>query len=193
MTVRRTLVVLAGALLALAACGIPLDEEPRAISADDIGLVTTTTTTTPAPTVTGPETRVMSLYFVGEGDVLAKSDRATEQAPTVQFVLSELLGGTTAMERDDGLFSAIPEGTQLLGTSVNSITFVATVNLSEDINSITGARLTQAYAQLVFTATALPDVESVRFAIDGDPVNVPTDRADQDVVTTADYRSLAPV
>ena len=105
--------------------------------------------------------------------------------------VGELLAGVTDDERAEGALSAIPPDTMLLAAAVSN--GLITLSLSEEMSTIQGEKLTQAYAQLVFTATATDGVTRVRFEVAGTPIDVPTsDDANLAVVTRLNYRSLCP-
>ena len=67
------------------------------------------------------------------------------------------------------------------------------VDLSKEFENVVGPSRQQAIAQMVLTATEFPEVRSLRFLVDGKPVQVtsPT-RGDTTTVTDCDYRSLLP-
>lgn len=81
--------------------------------------------------------------------------------------LKELFKGITASEKSKGLRSLIPSGTKLLSATVKND--VAIINVSEEFQfteyGIEGY-LGQ-LAQIVFTATSYPTVNSVQFLIEG--------------------------
>jgi hypothetical protein len=85
--------------------------------------------------------------------------------------LNALLAGPTGSERSSGVTTQIPPGTRLLGISIAR--GVANVDLSSDYQNAAGSRALQLrLAQVVYTATQFPTVKSVRFSVDGAPVNV---------------------
>jgi hypothetical protein len=93
-----------------------------------------------------------------------------------------------------GLTTAIPDGTRLLGLSIAD--GVATVDLSGEFGSGGGsASVLARLAQVVYTLTQFPSVESVSFRLDGKPVStlggegVVLDRPQ----TRADYEDQTPI
>src|SRR5690606_15313075 len=83
--------------------------------------------------------------------------------------LRGLLAGPTDAERALGFGTAIPAGTTLNGVVVAD--GVATVDLSGDFASGGGSASMQArVAQVVFTLTQFPTVDSVDFELDGEPL-----------------------
>jgi spore germination protein GerM len=87
--------------------------------------------------------------------------------PPAEFAMRQLLIGPTSEEQQD-FRTAIPPATELLGVSVER--GVADLNLSAQF-AAAGAEILQLLrvAQVVWTLTELPDVDSVRFRIHGAP------------------------
>lgn len=168
--------------VALAACGIPTDSDPRPL-ADD-----TTTTSTTAPE--GAE-GIAAVYLVGTANQLEQRDRPLKGPKTPETVLATLLLRPTEEEAEDGLTSYIPEGTTALGVEEDDGT--VTVDMSVEWERLADPTRTTAYAQVVLTLTDLPNVDRVRFLIQGREVVAPTvNRGTQDVVSADDYAGLDP-
>lgn len=156
----------------ITACGVPLDDQPRAIDR------TTTTQTTLVPASDGGEGS-MSVFFF-RGDQLTAERVAVDDDPTIDDAVNTVLG-----EPKPPLDTRIPIGTELLGFALDGET--AVIDLSDDIEAFTGQAQKEAYAQLVFTALASGRARSVRFRVGGEPVKAPTDHGNLDVVTANDY------
>jgi hypothetical protein len=186
---RAALVVVAAALSLLAACGLPTDSAPRVIAEEKLQGLRESTTTNPDSV----GVYQVSLFFV-KGDRLVLRKRGLSDN-SAQTVLEALISGPRETETD--LTGAIPNGTKLLRTDQNDGTM--TVVLTKDILSVTGPLQKTAFAQLVYTATELPNVNDVRFMVaDADGSNQqevapPTDSgAKKDTLTKSDYDSLKP-
>jgi germination protein M len=94
---------------------------------------------------------------------------ATEGIGTA--ALTELLAGPTSQETAGDLVSAVPSGTRLLGLDIAG--GVATVDLSSEFESGGGSlSMEMRLAQVVYTLTQFPTVKSVRFRLDGEPLEV---------------------
>ncbi len=158
--------------LALAACGVPLDDAPRAIER-----TTTTQTTVPAPPDGSGESMVV--YFF-RGDSLEDVEVAADDQPTIDDAINAVLAGA-----EEPLASFIPAGTELLGFELDGTT--AVIDLSDGIEGIGGSRQKGAFAQLVFTALASGEATSVRFKVAGEAVPAPTDNGNLELVVAADY------
>ena len=125
------------------------------------------------PAVQQPvQTRKATLFFVSidaDGRVLRRE--ITRDVPATASPLTEtlqaLLAGPVREESSKGLRSLIAPGTRLLSVSVKD--GVASINLSEEFqfNQYGIEGYLAQLAQVVFTATAFPTVNSVQFLIEG--------------------------
>lgn len=141
---------------------------------------TTTTaiaTTTSPPTITTVTVPAVesAIYLFFEGYPVAPGPYLTAVSrPGIEDLggaLTALLEGVTDEEAAMGLSSTIPDGTQLLGVEVTD--GVALVDLSREFESGGGSlSMMGRVAQIVYTATRFDDVDSVRFLLEGDPLDV---------------------
>lgn len=174
--------VLAGVCaVVVTACSISGDDRPRELA------VSTTTTQVAATPTSGGATAV--LYFVRDGKLIPVTRSLPDRR--VGTVLGTLFETPEPVERIKGLGSSIPAGTELLGLQTDGDTL--SVNLSKDFENVVGTARQQAIAQMVLTATEFPQINSLRFLVNGRPVQVtsPT-RGDTATVTDCDYASLLP-
>jgi spore germination protein GerM len=173
--VRRRAVLVVLAAMALAGCGVPTDDTPRALPAERVPFGLLEPDPTGAPTgVPGAATR-RSVYLVQENRLV----ELTKEVPapgTAVDTLRELLMGPDAEDIEQGLITRIPSGTVVLDVTA-PVEGVATINLSGDL-SAAGEGLRLAFAQMVYTATAVPGIDRVLFAIDGTPRDVPDDQGE---------------
>jgi hypothetical protein len=127
--------------------------------------------------------------FLVTGSQLIDVPRSTS-APGLEGTLKVLLEGPTAAEIAAGIRSAIAPGTQLRSARLEA--GGAVVDLSRTFVDLGGEEQILAVAQLVLTATAVPGVDRVRFALDGAELEVPG--ADGTLVrgplTAGDYAPL---
>ncbi|MGH2531541.1 MAG: Gmad2 immunoglobulin-like domain-containing protein [Thermomicrobiales bacterium] len=144
----------------------------------------------------GDRTMTVSAYFVRDEkigaahrEIVVPEDKAVAAA-----AMRELLAGPTADEEDAGLSTAIPEETDLIDLALESETKIITVNLSAAFESGGGSLSMRArLAQVVYTLTQFPTIETVLFQLEGEPVEVfggegvileePVGRADFEDVT----------
>ncbi len=101
------------------------------------------------------------------GDLFTGAGEAT-LGKALDFVLAGPPEGAA-----DGLDTSVPPGTRLRGVVVKN--GLATIDLTGEINDIGGPAQKEAFAQIVFTALGFEEVQRVRFFIDGEPVDAPTD------------------
>jgi germination protein M len=157
--------VVLGVTLGAAAAGCGSE---RAVS---LGKPHTTTREPEEQTGTVPTLLSLEVWFA-RGDGLVAVRRTHEPTPRVATAaVTALLAGPTHAERAAGLSSAIPEGTRLLGISIHD--GVATVDLTSEYQAGGGSRSMQMrLGQVVYTLTQFPTVKTVRFRLDGTPVDV---------------------
>jgi hypothetical protein len=171
MTSRRTLLALVTALaLSVAACGGDDDDSGDGTTVPG-GVMTTeagdTTTTVPA------EESVARVYFLDTDAQLATGARSVAGSSGDEIALAALdavVAGPEDLETELGWSSAIPDGTEVLGLDIDG--GVATVDLSGAFDDGGGsASMLGRVAQVVFTLTQFEGIESVSFALDGEPVD----------------------
>lgn len=150
--------------------GSPLPTQPPATSPPDPSV--------PSESQPPAGRTVVRAYFHLGGDTSTEGLVAVlREVPETQAVaraaLEQLLLGLQGRETFDGagLSTAIPEGTELLGISIED--GVATVDLSGEFASGGGsASAMMRLAQVTYTLTQFPTVQSVSFKLDGRPVTV---------------------
>jgi germination protein M len=139
--------------------------------------VPASTTETTETTETGTETqppaaRVSYQVWFADAEGLFVTYRSEPSTPRVgTAALEALLEGPDSFEQDYGLTSAIPDGTQLLGLTIEDS--VARVDLTSEFESGGGSASMQTrLAQVVYTITQFPTVKGVVFSLDGEPIDV---------------------
>ncbi len=191
---RRRPAVLVAVLVALCgamtACGVSSDAAPRDIPPGEVpfALVAAPSPTDDSPTEGG----VSGQIFLVDAQGLKAVGRQLAPQDNALVAVEKLLGGPTQEEASQGLRTAIPTTTRLLAVDLRD--GVLTVDLSNDFLVVQGSEQRTAVAQLVFTATDTPDVDSVRFAIEGTLREVPIDDGSLSAqpLTRFSYPSLDP-
>jgi hypothetical protein len=129
----------------------------------------------PSATPTGTTT-IRAYFFLGSFTHDAGLAPVLRDIPATTAVgtaaLNALLAGPGDAEinTSPAMFTAIPEGTRLLGLTIED--GVATVDLSGEFASGGGsASVLGRLAQVVYTLTQFPTVEKVSFKLDGTPVS----------------------
>jgi len=157
--------VLVAAMLMLAGCGLPSDDSPQNISLNDIhpelrpGQLPTPT---PVP-VTSADLGKDQVFMIGPDNRLIPVLRPVADDPL--DLLQILLNGTEPEENAVNITSALPaRSARVQGVQLIPAFELATVDLapgSLDIGD--GSEQKLAFAQLVYTVTSLPGIESVVF------------------------------
>ena len=151
------------AAMALAACGIDADSQPRDIPPDrQVELVVDADRS--AGEATGlARVDLIAPGGVGSTEVLGSVARDVDETP--QDLLGALLEGPNENEFDAEFRTAIPEGTTLRSAVLRGGTL--RVDVSEELLQLSGETLIEAIAQLVFTASEIDGVRSVKIVVDG--------------------------
>lgn len=112
------------------------------------------------------------LFFIvisGDGSVIRKEvvRQIPKTSTPLTAAINALLNGPNFSELEEGYMSLIPDGTQLLGASIND--GVATINFSENFlfNKYGVEGIYGQLMQVVYTATAFSNINSVQFLIEG--------------------------
>ena len=156
------------AVVLFAACGDD-DTDP------DVSSPPTAESSTPAATPTEdgtPTTESIELevWFTQDGDLFLTHREVPKTEGVGRAAMEALLEGPDDLESGVDVFSAIPEGTELLDLSIAD--GVATVDLSGEFESGGGsASMFARLAQVVYTLTQFPTVDGVEFRLDGEPVD----------------------
>ena len=171
-------------------------------SGDPSGDPTSSPTASPEPTESpaAAGTTIVRAYFVlgsftGNEGLVPVLREVPETRAVAAAAMRELLHGPEGAELEGrpAMYSAIPEGTRLLGIEIDGST--ATVDLSGAFASGGGsAGMLARLGQVVYTLTQFSTVDKVRFQLDGEPVTtfgaegIVLDGA----VNRADFRELLP-
>lgn len=198
---RRVLAVVGVAMaLAAGACSVSTNEEPVAAGNIFQEFVESTTTTT-TPTTPEDETKVEPVYFLrtSAGPArLVPVDREFDLDAGVQAVLTDLFTRPPDTEGDErpaerGMTSQITDSAILVSAELSSSNpNELVVDVTGVFGSLDGSALRNALAQIVWTATSAPDIQSVSFRRDGDPVGAIIGNGEtvERPVDRTDYTSL---
>jgi hypothetical protein len=181
--IRRRRIGLAGLLsavaLAVAACGVPVGGGPHSLSKGDLPPAPVETPTT---SITAFQLPVVLVDAATNPPTAVVAERYTpQQSYRLSVPLRILLQGPSGREPSQGVFSAIPATTKLLGVTPNPVVTssvgtgtLVTVNLSPDFLETTGSNQVLAVEQVVFTiACNLSVTTRVSFQVAGVPQGVP--------------------
>ena len=187
-------------LAVLGACGINADRTPREIAADQRqSLIEAPALNQPRP---GTTARIFLLAPTEQGRTTKMQAVGRDVVSDPTEVLTALLDGLTAEDQQDRLRTAIPPGTKLLSAELVDARTLA-VDLSSEFFGASGEVLTDAVAQIVFTAQGVNDELTVMLSVDGVAQEWPTgsgslvsrslsvfDYPDRNPTSQPDYPSL---
>lgn len=182
-------VLVAAALLA--ACRVPADTKPRAIPENQVPFDLLATSTTVTNTTAAIPTQVSTVYMIGPNKLVAVQ-RNIPTPLTLGGMLASVVQGPTAQEQANGLRSAINPQTSVLSAQINGNT--AMVNVSDSFSDISLQDQILGIAQLVYTATELPNVSNVQILLNGKQESVPRGdgSATSSLLSRADYATVGP-
>ncbi|MCH2433667.1 MAG: hypothetical protein MK184_06400 [Acidimicrobiales bacterium] len=201
--VRIASVALAAALLA--GCGIPLDAEPRDLSAglSDVLLPPASTTTeAPAPT------ELVQIYLaratIDDRVLLEAVSREISADGSVNVILDRVFAGPTPSEQEAELISPFAEGSTVIGTVLTGTLLEIHLDSLDGFPQDDSTSNRLAYAMLVCTASELiigAEIDSVRILVtrDGElqPINIPVSDGDPpsegEPVDCGSYASFDPL
>lgn len=173
---------------AVTGCGVQADEVPREVNPPN-GVSHAWATETPPDPGPGAGAVPELLYFVRDGELVFVT-RNVDAQPSVDEIVDDLLAGPTDAEQRDGLTSSLLGNDIVVGVQLSDGRATVELTAASDESGRTDQIL--AFAQIVCTLTAKPDITSVTFTRGGQPVGVP--RADGSLseapATAADYASL---
>jgi hypothetical protein len=109
----------------------------------------------------------------GQPKLVPVQRQVADTVAVARAAVTQLLNGPTSGEAGSGtpVSTAIPANTVLLDIAISN--GIATVDLSREFESGGGsASMTGRLAQVVYTVTQFPSVQSVNFRLDGQPVEV---------------------
>jgi germination protein M len=179
MTWRRAVVVCGVLVFGVGACGgddgaaptattTIVDAAPTSVPGSSTSTVATPTTAASTSSTTAVATRPVAVYLVRDDKIVAVH-REVAGRDDPASALAELLAGPSSAEAKRGFGTAIPTG-----TSLNVVTTVgrnAIVDLSSGYAGGGGSlSMMLRVAQVTYTITQFPGIDSVSYRIDGRPV-----------------------
>lgn len=188
MIARATAAALGAVVLALSACAIQPDPGPRDLPADEGALPESVD---PPAGEQGGSSRIYLLTNDEDSGERQLRSVPRDVDPTATPVLSELFKGPSQQELDVGLRTAIPDN--LVLSTARTVAGTLAVDVSPEILELPGSALRLAVAQIVFTASQLEGVRSVRLRVDGETRGWPDGSGElqESALTVYDYPGLA--
>jgi Sporulation and spore germination len=177
-------------LIYVPGCGIGTQAEPKRLSTSQVPFSLLAPVHS-AGHAGQPATVAVILYLLRRGHLVAVA-RELPAPASFDARLRALVAGPTTEEAGRDLSSVVSApGLSFTGSLLASL---AVINLPEVFLQLAADDQIDALAQLVYTATAIPDINWVSFRVNAQHVTVP--RPDSSTtaapVTRADYQALAP-
>ena len=189
------------AIVLPAACGVPTDDEPRAISREQRAR-----RRGPDGELQddGPAPELATLYFTrfdGGRDLLVPVERRSRRArrpstPTPGHRAGDLLSGVPdddAARRGLRLTKIPADDRARPASRYSTPTACSIVNLNSNISDVQGDGAALAFGQIVCTADALDEVEGVASSVEGEPARDATEgrrRGQREPLTCDSYANL---
>ncbi len=174
-------------LVPLAACGVPLDGEPRTL------VVPTPTPEPETPTATPRATQPFTIYLTDAEGRLRAVERELPDPLTITALIEELRETPTEEETEAGIVTLIPAETALFAQPETPASGTATIDLAAgSLDTLQDEFLRLAVAQIVWTLAESPSIDRVVIRIDGEPEFWPTDGEDKQILVPDDYASADP-
>jgi spore germination protein GerM len=156
-----------------AACGLGANDEPQPLARDDVPPdLLNEHSSEPTAVNSGVETTEVTVYFLqSDEDGGRRMVPLARQVPVPGDAESRIQALITQPpdedERADGISTAVPADASILSRPVHTDDGVLVVNLSDNFYDLQGDSSRHAFAQVVFTATEVPQVDRVRFELRG--------------------------
>jgi Sporulation and spore germination len=183
------------AVLALSACGVPTGGDPKAIppSAVPFGLASAATPSTPTVTSAPVHLDEPRIYLMLPDNALVPIAREIPVGSVhdqLAMLLKYLAAGPTGAEKRHRLSTALPPDVVLGVRDV--VDDRVTIDLGGTADAPSGKESRRAVAQIVLTATSLPEVHSVLLTSDGTPIEAPLPSGEltSEPLTAFDYAAL---
>lgn len=162
----RRLIGLLLAGLLLGGCGVGTQNRPEPVD------TTAAAPRPPAPTPPGMEQ--VRIYLVRDDRLQPVTRHVADRQ--VQSALAVLVDGPTSAEARAGLRTALaPQPLRMVG-GVDQRSGTVVIAVTSAFTGVSGANQKLAVAQVVWTVTEPDGADRVRFVLEGEPIEVPTDR-----------------
>ena len=160
----RLVALMIGTLaILLAACSISPEGSPRDIAARDRGDLSTSFDPVAGAATGSGRIYLLSPEVLGQPRTLQSVARDVGDTPVA--AMGALFEGPNTVELQAMLRSALPPGTRMLDVGLDGGVLV--VNVTSDLQQLTGEALIDGVAQIVLTASDITGVSGVEITIDG--------------------------
>jgi spore germination protein GerM len=186
---RNAAVTVLIALVIASGCAVSADEAPRDIVQAAADVAQSASPSAQAARGTG---RIYLTAASGAGQATSLRSVARDVGDDLDAVLSALLAGPNANEFADGFRSALPPDLTVKGRQRRGD--LITLDLTDEIQDLSGNALILGLAQVVYTVSELTGVERVLITVDGAQTQWPdgNGRLQSDALTVYDFPGLEP-
>lgn len=155
-------------------CGLGANDEPQPLDRENVPPAALDDDTQTTAADEGVQTVAVTVYFVqtdssGTPQLVSRGRRVPSPDNPEARLRALITQPPNQGERADGISTYVPEDASILSRPETTDEGVLVVNLSDNFYELQGEASRNAFAQVVFTATEFPGVESVRFQLAGEP------------------------
>ena len=164
MNTRRHLALICVAALAMPACGIANDAAPRDIPLQQRSALIDAPVQAPATSTGTDRIFLLAPQLPDQPSRLRATPR--DVGPSIEARLNSLFGPLSVAEAQARLLTAIPEGLNLHSATLQT-NGTLTIDVTDEILSLSSGALIESVAQIVFTALEVRNVQRVQLLVNG--------------------------
>ena len=164
MNTRHRLVLICVTALAMSACGIANDAAPRDIPLQQRSALIDAPVQAPATSTGTDRIFLLAPQLPDQPSRLRATPR--DVGPSIEARLNSLFGPLSVAEAQARLLTAIPEGLNLHSATLQT-NGTLTIDVTDEILSLSSGALIESVAQIVFTALEVRNVQRVQLLVNG--------------------------
>lgn len=164
MNTRHHLALICVAALAVSACGIANDAAPRDIPLQQRSALIDAPVQAPATSTGTDRIFLLAPQLPDQPGRLRATPR--DVGPSIEARLNSLFGPLSVAEAQARLLTAIPEGLNLHSATLKT-NGTLTIDVTDEILSLSSGALIESVAQIVFTALEVRNVQRVQLLVNG--------------------------
>ncbi|MEI7753311.1 MAG: GerMN domain-containing protein [Actinomycetota bacterium] len=164
MNTRHHLALICVAALAVSACGIANDAAPRDIPLQQRSALIDAPVQAPATSTGTDRIFLLAPQLPDQPSHLRATPR--DVGPSIEARLNSLFGPLSVAEAQGRLLTAIPEGLNLHSAALQT-NGTLTIDVTDEILSLSSGALIESVAQIVFTALEVRNVQRVQLLVNG--------------------------
>ena len=164
MNTRHHLALICVAALAVSACGIANDAAPRDIPLQQRSALIDAPVQAPATSTGTDRIFLLAPQLPDQPSRVRATPR--DVGPSIEARLNSLFGPLSVAEAQARLLTAIPEGLNLHSATLQT-NGTLTIDVTDEILSLSSGALIESVAQIVFTALEVRNVQRVQLLVNG--------------------------